>query len=62
MQLIFTEQNLIILKLYVRAHYETLILYAPTPQNCQTHSKNSSADDCLSVFGHFAGLILKGLI
>ena len=30
-------------------------LYAPTPQNGQTHSNNSS------VFDHFVGLLLKGL-
>ena len=33
------------------------------PQNCQTHSNNSSAtaDNCLSVFDHFVRLALKGL-
>ena len=40
-----------------------LILYAPTPQNGQTHSNNSSAtaDGCLNVFDHFVGLAFKGL-
>ena len=33
------------------------------PQNCQTHSNNSSAtaDNCLRVFDHFVRLALKGL-
>ena len=35
-------------------------LYAPTKQNGQTHSNNSSAN-CLSVFDHLVGLALKGL-
>ena len=37
----------------------------PTPQNGQIHSNNSSAispTDCFSVFDHFMGLALKGLI
>ena len=33
----------------------------PISQNSQTHSNNSLAN-CLSVFGHFVGLALKGLI
>ena len=41
-----------------------LTLSAPTPQNGQTHSKNSPAvvENCLSVFNYFAGLVFKGLI
>ena len=41
-----------------------LTLYAPTPQNGQTHSNSSSAiaDECLSVFDHFVELALKGLV
>ena len=35
-------------------------LYAATSQNGQTHSNNSSAN-CLSMFDHFVGLVLKGL-
>ena len=39
---------------------------APIPQNCQTHSNNSSATACVldqqSVFDHFLGLALKGLM
>ena len=41
-----------------------LTLQAPTPQNGQTHSNNSSAtaDELfLSVLNHFMGLALKGL-
>ena len=37
-----------------------LTLSAPTPQNSQTHSNNSSAN-CSSVFDHFLELTLKGL-
>ena len=37
----------------------------PTPQNGQTHSRNSLAKqkptNCLSVFDHFVWLALKGL-
>ena len=40
-----------------------LTLLATTPQNSQTHSNNLSAKrtTCLSVFGHFVRLALKGL-
>ena len=38
-----------------------LTLLEPILQNGQTHSNNSSAI-CLSVFDHFVGLALKGLI
>ena len=41
-----------------------LALYAPTPQNGQTHSKNSSATvvwTIVWVFDHFVGLALTGL-
>ena len=40
-----------------------LTLHAPTPQNGQSHSKNSSAtaDELLGVFDHFVGLALTGL-
>ena len=31
------------------------------PTNCQTHSKSSSATNCLNEFDHLAGLALKGL-
>ena len=42
---------------------KVLTLYAPTLQNGQTHSHNLSATptNCLSVFGHFVGLALKGI-
>ena len=51
-------------------HLEMLVtilplnIYAPTPQNGQTHSTNSSAvaTNCLSVFDHFVELALKGLL
>ena len=41
-----------------------ITLKAPTPQNDQTHSNNSSAtaDKFLSVFDHFVTLALKGLM
>ena len=42
-----------------------LTLYASIPQNGQTHSNNSSGNlptYYLSVFDHFVGLVLKGLI
>ena len=38
-----------------------LTLYSPTPQNGQTHSHNLPTN-CLSVFDHFVGMALKGLI
>ena len=38
----------------------SLTLYAPTPQNGETHSSNLPAN-CLSVFEHFVGLACKGL-
>ena len=39
-----------------------LTLYAPTPQNDQTHSNNLLLPtNCLIVFGHFWGLGFKGL-
>ena len=44
----------------MNAYGLNLTLWAPTPQNGQTHSNNSSAE-CLSVFDHFVGLVLKGL-
>ena len=36
----------------------------PTPQNGQTHStiRRQLPTNCLSVFDHFVGLALKGLI
>ena len=39
------------------------LLLAPTLQNGQTHSNNLSAvaDELLSVFDHFVGLMFKGL-
>ena len=39
-------------------------LQAPTPQNGQKDSHSSSAKltNCLNVFDHFVGLVLKGLI
>ena len=37
-----------------------LTLEAPTSQNGQTHS-NNLLTNCLSVFGHFVGLVFKGL-
>ena len=42
--------------MYLLELFDLLTLYTPTPQNGQTHSKNSSA-----VFDHFMGLTLKGL-
>ena len=33
----------------------------PTPQNGQTHS-NKLLTNCFSVFDHFVGLVLKGLM
>ena len=34
----------------------------PTPQNGQRHSNDDKQlTNCLSVFGHFVGLVLKGL-
>ena len=38
-----------------------LTILAPTPQNNQTHSNNSSAAACVSVFDHFVGLAFKGV-
>ena len=35
----------------------SLTLYAPTPQNGQTHSRNQS--NCLSMLDYFVGLELK---
>ena len=41
---------------------KSLTLYAPTPQNSQTHSNNSLAfADELCESDHFVGLALKGL-
>ena len=43
--------------------HTALSVYAPTPQNGQKHSNNSSAlpTNCLSVFDHFVGLALKSI-
>ena len=51
------------MKIYVKKESNDLTLQAPTSQNCQTHLKNlfATADDCLSVFDHLVGLVLKGL-
>ena len=46
-------QEWILLDIYL------LTLSAPTSQNDQTHSNNSSL--CLRVFDHFVGLAFKGL-
>ena len=40
-------------------HIFILTLYAPTPQNGQTHRQLPTK--CLSVFDHFVGLTLKRL-
>ena len=47
----------------VDLHYSHLTLWAPTPQNGQTHSKirRQKPTNCLSVFDHFVGLPFKGL-
>ena len=42
-----------------------LILKAPSPQNVQTHSNNSSAaaaDELLEFVGHSVGLAFKGRV
>ena len=41
-----------------------LTLQAPTPQNAQTPSNNSSAvaDKLLNVFDHFVGMARKGSV
>ena len=39
-----------------------LTFEAPTPQNGQTHSiRWQQPTNCLSVFDHFVGMVLKGL-
>ena len=49
--------------LFIRTTKRDLNLFAPTPQNGQTHTNNSSAvaDELLGVFDHFVGLTLKGI-
>ena len=50
------------MSLIVDAKWYTLNLLAPTPQNGQTRSNNSSAfaDELLSFLTNFVGLALKG--
>ena len=55
--LIFAEFALVKTNVFSKAILQTLV---PTPQNGQSHSKNSSAI-CRHLFDHFVGLALKGL-
>ena len=52
-------------RVYTSIFHSILTLQAPTPEDDQTHSNNSSANEqptnCLSVFDHFVGLAVKGL-
>ena len=41
-------------------HVQKVNSLRATPQNCQTHTNNSS-ENCFKVFDHFMGLVLKGL-
>ena len=52
-------------RVYTSIFHSILTLQAPTPEDGQTHSNNSSANEqptkCLSMFDHFGGLAVKGL-
>ena len=52
-------------RVYTSIFHSILTLQAPTPEDGQTHSNNSSANEqprnCLSMFDHFVGLAVKGL-
>ena len=52
-------------RVYTSIFHSILTLQAPTPEDGQTHSNNSSANEqpptCVSMFDHFVGLAVKGL-